>query len=199
MITIEEAIYLIRLARKYLERELNDEEIISSSIGAYAINQLSLNDEISNWKGVYLTIRSFPEQFNKILRIGYPITKLSILDSVKLLSHNASLRLSFKNYTIELSILHNFRQLKEVKPYVYPRLINTDKNGILVVRNFYIGLSFPDDKQDPIDMLSECCLRAGLPPDIWLDSNTDIYTFSITSFKEIEPQGRVCIRQATNV
>ncbi|MDW8034689.1 MAG: hypothetical protein RMI79_07170, partial [Nitrososphaerota archaeon] len=152
MITAEDAVYLIRLARKYLARELNNEELISSSLRAYVMNQLRISDEISSWKGVYLTIRSFPENLNRILRVGYPITKMSLLDSVKLLSHNASLRLSFKDYTIELSILHEFTQMKGVKPYAYPQSIDTNKNGILIMRNFYIGLSFPNEQQDPIDM-----------------------------------------------
>jgi AMMECR1 domain-containing protein len=123
------------------------------------------------------------------------------MDAVKSISHNVALRLSrlpiglnIDKSIIELLLLYGFRQMRGVKPFVYPRLINVDKNGVLVMRNFYVGIHFPNRslKLDPIDMLSECCLNAGLPPDAWLDDNTDVYIFDTICFKEIEPMGEIC-------
>ena len=205
MITIEEAASLIKTARKYLTRDINEDELISALLDSYIRNVFSYVDfkssEPTYWKGIYITIREFSQSPNHYLLLGYPVVRMSLMDAVKLLSHNAALRmlrlpngLNINRSIIELLLLYGFRQMRGIKPHVYPRLINVNKNGVLIMRNFYIGIHFPNRSLtlDPIDMLSECCLNAGLPPDAWLDVDTDVYVFDTINFREIEPQGEIC-------
>jgi AMMECR1 domain-containing protein len=207
LITIEEAASLIKTARKYLIRDINEDELVSSLLDSHIRNVFSCVDfkssEPTNWKGIYITIREFSQSPNRYLIIGYPVVKTSLTDAIKLLSHNAALRLlrlqnalNINESIIELLLLYSFRQMRGIKPFVYPRLIDINKNGVLIVRNFYVGIHFPIPRSltlDPIDMLSECCLNAGLPPDAWLDVNTNVYVFDTIGFREIEPQGEICI------
>ncbi len=181
----------------------SNEEIPTYCADAYikkVLSEYAQTVEPSDWKGIFIILKSY-QQGATILRIGYPIVKMPIEDAVKLLSLNASLRLSksynsinLKELIIELFILHEFRKIINVKPTSYPRLININKNGVLISRNFYYGVSLPYDSNnniDPIDLLSDCCLNAGLPPDAWLDIDTDVYIFDVTNFKEQKPEGDV--------
>jgi len=208
LITIEEAASLIKRARRYLTRATNDEELISSLVDSHMRNVFSCTDfksnDPTNWKGIYITIMEFSQRSNHYLVTGYPVVKMSLIDAIKLLSHNAALRLlklhnyfNINEFIIGLLLLYNFRQMRGVKSFVYPRLIDINKNGILVVRNFYVGICFPrslTDELDPIDALSDCCLNAGLPPDAWLDVNTNVYVFDTINFREVKPQGEICIK-----
>lgn len=207
MITVDEASSLIRIVRNYLSKKVNIEESLSQYVNIYVKKTLSEEiqhaDELS-WTGIYIIVKMInnsPHQTIR-LRVGFPIIKMSIEDAVKLLSHNAYIRLSRlynslspKDFVIELMMLHEFRKINNIKPVNYPKLIDVSKNGVLILRNFYLGVSLPietaNNNLDAIDLLTDCCLSAGLPPDAWLDVNTDVYVFNVTKFKEISTEGNI--------
>jgi uncharacterized protein (TIGR00296 family) len=41
------------------------------------------------------------------------------------------------------------------------------------------------------EFLTQCCIKAYLPPDSWLTPGTDVFRFSAIIFAEEEPRGRV--------
>jgi len=157
-----------------------------------------LNGEV----GVYLIFRrSDSPSREELLILGCPITKKGLDESVRELAYNAYIRLRemgqtiFSKILIELHILSPLISMKDVKPVKYPQHIIIGEHGVMVERNFYTALILPyiaiEKGWDQVDILSQCCIAAGLPPDAWLDSETKVYLFEDEVFGELEPQGRV--------
>ena len=87
-------------------------------------------------------------------------------------------------------------ELIEVEdPRDYPKAIRVGRDGLIVEKGFFRGLLLP---QVPVEwgwdertFLSQCCLKAGLYPDAWLDKDTRIYRFQAVVFEEEAPRGPV--------
>ncbi|MEM4214077.1 MAG: TIGR00296 family protein, partial [Candidatus Methanomethylicaceae archaeon] len=80
-------------------------------------------------------------------------------------------------------------------PKEYPKRIKVGRDGLVVEMGYYKGLLLP---QVPVEygwdeetFLSECCMKAGLPPDSWLSRDVKIYTFSAEVFTEVSPGGEI--------
>jgi len=46
-------------------------------------------------------------------------------------------------------------------------------------------------KWDASEFLSNCCMKAGLPPDSWLLDGVEVKVFEGEIFEELEPAGKV--------
>jgi hypothetical protein len=87
-------------------------------------------------------------------------------------------------------------KLLEVKnPKEYPKLIKVGRDGLVIEKGFQSGLLLP---QVPVEygwdeetFLSECCMKACLPPDSWLSRDVKIYSFTAEVFTEDTPGGNV--------
>ena len=87
-------------------------------------------------------------------------------------------------------------QLIEVEnPADYVKHIEVGRDGLIAERGFWRGLLLP---QVPVEygwdagqFLSQTCVKAGLPPDAWMDGETKIYRFQGEVFSETEPYGEV--------
>ena len=64
--------------------------------------------------------------------------------------------------------------------------IEIGKHGIVVARNGSMGLLLPqvatEYKWGRTEFLEHCCLKAGLPREMWKDKETEIYIFSADVF-----------------
>jgi len=96
------------------------------------------------------------------------------------------------NIVIEVSILSMPRQIKSINDIV------VGKHGLIVSRGWYNGTLLP---QVPIEycwdretFLAECCLKAGLDPDCWLDPRTRIYVYEAVIFYEEDPRSTIKMR-----
>lgn len=85
---------------------------------------------------------------------------------------------------LEISVLSELQQIGDI------REIEVGKHGLLVRRGFYSGLLLPQVAReynwDREEFLRHTCLKAGLPPFIWKDKNTQIYIFTAEVFSENE-------------
>ena len=96
---------------------------------------------------------------------------------------------------MEISILTP-PQLIEVKnPMEYSKEIKIGQDGLIVEKGWCKGLLLP---QVPVEcdwneeeFLSNCCMKAGLPPDAWLLRGTNIYKFQAIIFEEETPKGKI--------
>jgi len=72
------------------------------------------------------------------------------------------------------------------------------RDGLIIRRGFYSGLLLPEVPVeycwDEETFLSETCLKAGLPPDCWLDDVSEVFRFSAVTFREEQPEGTVVKR-----
>jgi uncharacterized protein (TIGR00296 family) len=77
--------------------------------------------------------------------------------------------------------------------------IEVGKDGLVVGRGARRGLLLPqvapEWEWDAEEFLSNCCLKAGLPPDAWLDLGTQVEKFQAVVFEEVEPKGEVRFKE----
>ncbi|MEE9224169.1 MAG: TIGR00296 family protein, partial [Thermoplasmata archaeon] len=97
--------------------------------------------------------------------------------------------------TIEVSILTSPEQIEVSKATEYPKRIKIGNDGLIVEKGPYRGLLLPqvavERKWNEEEFLSQTCMKAGLPPDAWLDKDTKIFKFNSRIFGEISPGGEV--------
>lgn len=76
-----------------------------------------------------------------------------------------------------------------------PSMIKIGRDGLIVERGFNRGLLLPqvavEENWDPETFLSYTCVKAGLPPECWMDKKTKIYSFQAIVFEETSPNGAV--------
>ena len=99
---------------------------------------------------------------------------------------------------VEVSLLTPPQPIEVKKQRDLPRQIRLGEDGIVVAQGPYRGLFLPqvatENGMDAETFLSECCMKAGLMPDAWLDDATRVKTFQTEIFEEVEPRGAVVRR-----
>ncbi len=72
------------------------------------------------------------------------------------------------------------------------------RHGLVIRKGFFSGLLLPEVPVefcwDNETFLAETCIKAGLYPDCWLDSDTELYRFTARTFREVSPGGDVVVR-----
>lgn len=155
--------------------------------------------------GVFVTINTF-RQGRKDLRgcIGYPYPTNPLVEAVIDAAINSatqdprfpSMRANeLDKVVFEISVLTPPEQVVTDKPEEYINKIKVGRDGLIVEKGFYKGLLLP---QVPVEwgwceeeLLCQCSVKAGLPPDSWLTKDAKIYKFTAIIFEETEPQGEV--------
>lgn len=76
-----------------------------------------------------------------------------------------------------------------------PGLIEVGRHGLIVERGGNSGLLLPqvatEWSWDASEFLTNCCMKAGVPPDSWLLDGTKVSVFEGEIFEEIQPAGEV--------
>ena len=95
---------------------------------------------------------------------------------------------------VEVSVLTSPEELN-VPRRDLPTHVRIGQDGLIVSRSYESGLLLPqvatEFRMDEVQFLSEACVKAGLPPDSWLDPLTKVQVFQAEIFAEIDPGGRV--------
>ena len=98
---------------------------------------------------------------------------------------------------IEVTVL-TAPQRYDIENKRLPEVVEIGRHGLIVTRGIFTGLLLPQVATewgfDPIDFLSETCLKAGLPADSWLDPDTEVRHFEGQIFSETEPSGEIVER-----
>lgn len=101
--------------------------------------------------------------------------------------------------SVEVSVLTVPEELTAKEPAERPKEIQIGRDGLVVGRGGRRGLLLPqvapEWKWDAEEFLSHCCLKAGLPPDAWLEKDTRIEKFQAIVFEETEPNGEVRLKE----
>ncbi len=101
--------------------------------------------------------------------------------------------------SVEVSVLTVPEKLTAKEPAERPKEIQIGRDGLVVGRGGRRGLLLPqvapEWKWDAEEFLSHCCLKAGLPPDAWLDKDTCVEKFQAVVFEETEPSGEVRLKE----
>ncbi len=152
--------------------------------------------------GVFVTINTHPDDQLRGC-IGYPSPIFSLKRALVKAAEGCTEdprfpRLSSEELdrvTIEVSILTSPEQIEVSEATEYPKRIEIGNDGLIVEKGPYRGLLLPqvavEWKWDEEEFLSQTCMKAGLPPDAWLDKDTKIFKFNSRIFGEISPGGEV--------
>ncbi|MCK9229923.1 MAG: AmmeMemoRadiSam system protein B [Syntrophales bacterium] len=187
------AVALMKSAEQELKnRELSEDEenelinIARESIGhalagrKFSANQ-AMGERLREPRGAFVTLKQ-----RGTLRgcIGYihPVKPLckTVADAARAAAFDdprfASLTPEeFENMDIEISVLEPLRKISTIDE------IEPGRHGLYITRGSRSGLLLPqvarDHRWDTITFLEETCIKAGLPPDSWRDSDTEIYLF----------------------
>jgi uncharacterized protein (TIGR00296 family) len=97
--------------------------------------------------------------------------------------------------TIEISVLSPPKLVQVEDPMEYPKHVDVSKDGLIISKGWRRGLLLPQVPVewgwDSHEFLSQCCVKAGLPPNEWMKRGTEVYKFQAILFKEDEPAGKV--------
>jgi len=194
-LTLDEGTYLVRLARKTIE-------------ASFTKAKVDLSDAPPKTRevcGVFVTLNSLKGE-EKQLRgcIGYPYPIKPLVEAVNDVADAAAFedprfpRLTQKELmeiVVEVSVLTPPERVKAEKPEQYPSMIRIGVDGLIVKRGGRSGLLLPqvatEWEWDSEEFLSQCCVKAGLPPDSWLLPSTEVSRFQAIIFAESTPGGEV--------
>jgi len=194
-LTLDEGTYLVRLARRTIE-------------ASFTKAKVDLSDAPPKTRevcGVFVTLNSLKGE-EKQLRgcIGYPYPIKPLVEAVNDVADAAAFedprfpRLTQKELreiVVEVSVLTPPERVKAEKPEQYPSMIRIGVDGLIVKRGGRSGLLLPqvatEWEWDSEEFLSQCCVKAGLPPDSWLLPSTEVSRFQAIIFAESTPGGEV--------
>lgn len=104
-----------------------------------------------------------------------------------------------KDVAVEVSVLTIPEELEAREPIERPKEIEIGRDGLIVGQGPYRGLLLPqvapEWEWNAEEFLSQCCLKAGLPPDAWLDKETKVEKFQAIVFEEDQPNGEVHLKK----
>ncbi len=201
----EEGQFLVRIARKSVERYLREKRVLDTSS-----KKIFDNTTRKLWEpcGVFVTINSLVNGEKKLRGcIGYPYPSTPLIQAVIDSAINAATRDprfmpisldELDSIVFEVSVLTPPQLLKAVEPSEYPSKLKIGQHGLIVERNAFKGLLLPQVPVewgwDEEEFLCQCCIKAGLPPDCWVLKDTKVYAFEALIFEEETPRGRVRVR-----
>jgi len=196
-LTKDEGAFLVKLARKAVEKNLKDNMIIAPP--------RDVSQKLQERSGVFVTINTVKGQ-NRELRgcIGFPYPTHPLVRAVveaAVESATGDPRFppmktrELEQVVFEVSVLTLPQQVSVASPKEYPSKIEVGVDGLIAENGFYKGLLLPqvpiEWEWDSEEFLCQCCIKAGLPPDCWVMRGTKIYKFTSIIAEELTPNGQV--------
>jgi len=194
-LSLEEGIFLVRLARRTIEHELG--------IGDRPeVNASELSDRLRESRGVFTSLYKIND--GKELRgcIGYPYPikplYLAVMDTARESAFNDPRfpplsRDEINSIIIELSILTPMEKIEYNNPLELPKMIIIGRDGLMLKYGLYSGLLLPqvpvEYNWSPEEYLIHLSMKAGLPADGYLYEGVEIYRFEVQIFSEESPNG----------
>ncbi len=155
--------------------------------------------------GVFVTLKKHSARGEKLRGcIGYPepiyrlsrgLSKSSVSAAVSDPRFSPVQETELEGLIVEVTLLSKPEEVSHIDRSQLPSLIDIGKHGLIIEKGIHKGLLLPqvpvEEEWDPEEFLSYCCLKAGLPPDEWLDRGTSVFVFTGRVFRELEPKGEI--------
>lgn len=198
MLTLEEGKLAVRLAREALTDYIEKKKVSEPS---------GLPPIFDEKRGVFVTIHEEGE-----LRgcIGYPQPIMPLGRAIVDSAINACSRdprfpcvrpSELQRVEIEVTILTK-PEPYDVPKQRLPEVVRIGTDGLIVSKGPYSGLLLPQVAPewgfDSWTFLSQTCLKAGLPPDAWIDEETEVLHFEAQIFAEVAPGREVIEKNYAN-
>jgi uncharacterized protein (TIGR00296 family) len=192
MLTLREGEQAIRYCRLIIDCHLNKKPLASSSLPKIFLQKA----------GVFVTLHTYPtQQLRGCIGLPYPIMPLenAIKEAAESVTHDprfSPLKIEeIDKVIIEVTILSPPIKIIVKNPQQYLDKIEIGRDGLIAEQGYYKGLLLP---QVPVEQgwtveefLTQTCLKAGLLPDAWFNTETILYRFSGQIFYEVSPKGEI--------
>jgi len=202
----------VRLARRVVESHLRESSSSGSAHVADFKNNNNTSDDSYNLNGntegcgVFVTLNYLDSNKQEHLRgcIGFPMAEKSLYYSIIDASIAAATqdprfppvnKNELAEIIFEVSILTPPVEIKVQNPKDYLNVIKVGRDGLILKWKDGSGLLLP---QVPVELnwdteeyLANLCYKAGAPPDIWLMSDSKLFSFQANIYKESYPNGNV--------
>ena len=199
--SIEEGRFLVKLARNAITEYLSNRKTIDPPPD-------SPKHLLEN-SGVFVTLNSVRPTRKLRGCIGYPLpTEPLVLATIHSAIEAATGDPRFepvqlleftRDIAVEVSVLTVPEELVAKEPAERPKEIEIGRDGLVVRRGAYRGLLLPQVAPEwdwnAEEFLSQCCLKAGLTPDAWLDGKTKVEKFQAIVFEQNQPNGEVHLKK----
>ena len=165
--------------------------------------RLTLPAGFKNKSGVFVTLTTHPAGDLRGC-IGYPEPLIALEDALRDSAVSACSRdprfppvraAELDGIRVEVSLLTPPSEIKVKRPSELAKHVKVGEDGLIVQRSWGRGLLLPQVPVewgwDSEDFLTQTCLKAGLPPDAWLDPETKVFKFQAEVFSEDGPRGEV--------
>ncbi|MDO5837070.1 MAG: TIGR00296 family protein [Methanobacterium sp.] len=186
MMNEEEGDFLVKLARKSIQKYLQEGKIISVP--------LDVNPILMEERGAFVTLHRKGD-----LRgcIGYPEPVKPLARAVAEVAVSAATQdprfppvtlAELDEIQVEVSVLTKPELIEIKKPSQYLEKIELGRDGLIIEMGIYRGLLLPqvpvEWNWDIEEFLANTCMKAGLSPDCWLQEGVKIYSFQSQIFEE---------------
>jgi len=153
--------------------------------------------------GVFVTLSTYPADDLRGC-IGFPEPIMPLMEALRDAAVSAASRDprfppvregELDRIKVEVSLLTPPVEVKVKRPIEYREHVKIGEDGLIMQRGFSRGLLLPqvpvEWDWDAEEFLSQCCLKAGLMPDAWLQQGTKVFKFQAEGFSEDKPGGDV--------
>lgn len=186
MLTLSEGSKLVKLARSAIENKFSGKQVEKNKEAKFMLH-----------RGVFVTLHSYPSHsLRGCIGYPYPIVPLyqAITDSAKSAAFSDPRFPSLKKEDIEKIIIEIsvLTEPKEVKSFDE---IKIGRDGLICKFMTYSGLLLPqvatEYKMTREEFIKQTCVKAGLPPSIYTNSQCKFYRFQAQIFTEQSPNGKI--------
>ncbi len=152
--------------------------------------------------GAFVTLNTYPDR-NLRGCIGIPLPVMTLKEAIAEGARSATHDPRFPHLAeyelddiiVEVTILGVPEEIKVDDPKDYLSEIKIGRDGLIVEQGFNKGLLLPqvpiEHNWDVESFLANTCMKAGIPPDAWVDKKTKISKFTGQVFYEIKPRGEI--------
>jgi len=153
-------------------------------------------------RGVFVTLHRYPDlALRGCIGIPEPVMELGAALKDAAISATQDPRFpvlgaeELPSILVEVTVLTPPELLKVNHPKEYVEKIMIGKHGLIIRKGRYAGLLLPqvpvEQEWDVEEYLAHICYKAGLPPDAWLDPETNLFIFTGQIFTETKPYGSI--------
>jgi uncharacterized protein (TIGR00296 family) len=186
---------LVRLARRAVEKYLNESVIITADNP----------DGLSQKAGVFVTL-NYLSNNKEYLRgcVGFPLPEKKLYQSVIDAAIAAATqdprfdpvnKEDMGNIIFEVSVLSPPQKIEVQNRKDYKNCINIGRDGLILKWKYGSGLLLP---QVPVELnwnvdeyLANICYKAGASSNAWLMPESQLYKFEAIIYKESGPNGKI--------
>jgi len=194
LLTSDEGQTALELARTAIEEYLGSGEVIKpESLPGIP----GLPPVFKNNRGVFVTLNNRSGSRRELRGcIGRPYPVMPLGEAIVISAINAATEdprfmpvtlNELKNLEIEVTVLTTPHRV-EARPEELPDKIEVGRHGLIVQKGPYSGLLLPqvavENDFDAEEFLGQTCMKAGLFPDAWFKSDTEVLAFEGQIFHE---------------